>query len=131
MSQQESSYFDPEQETLYSVHDINHDLSKSQEVQENQEEQEQPVHYATPEQSMLRGEKLVPIVRTKSYSNWIATAVFVLMILIGGLIWGSQIQIGSSGYPGYNSPYYGGPGPYHQMRHQHYPFPSGDQDGDQ
>jgi hypothetical protein len=132
VNQQESSYFDPEEETLYRVRDINQDRSDARENQENHEEQEQPVHYVTPEQSMLRGEKLIPIVKTKPYANWFATAVFVLMILIGGLIWGTQVRVGAPGYsgnPGYGPPYSGGYGQFHEMHHQHYVFP-GDQDGD-
>ncbi len=98
MSQQEFSYFDPEQETVYRPRDVNRDPG---EVYEGYEEQEQAFYYVTPEQSMLRGEKLIPVRRTKSYANWVATAVFLLMILIGALMWGAEVRAERYGYPPY------------------------------
>ena len=89
MSQQKFSYFSPEQETVYEPRAINRDPRESR---EEQGQQEQTVYYVTPEQSMLRGEKLVPTRRAKPYANWIAAAIFVLMILIGGLMWGHQVR---------------------------------------
>jgi hypothetical protein len=86
VSQQEFSYFGPEQETVYEPRPISRD------PRESRGEQEQTVYYVTPEQSMLRGEKLVPTRRTKSYANWVAAAIFVLMMLFGGLIWGHQVR---------------------------------------
>jgi hypothetical protein len=90
VSQQEFLYFDPEQETVYQPRDINRDL---------RELPEQTVDYVTPEQSMLKGEKLIPTRRTKSHANWIATAIFLLMILIGGLIWALPVRREYVGYP--------------------------------
>jgi hypothetical protein len=98
VSQQEFSYFDPEQETVYRPRDINRD---PRELYERQEEQEQTFYYVTPERSMLRGEKLIPMRKTKSYAHWVATAVFLLMILIGGLMWGAEVRAERYGYPPY------------------------------
>ena len=103
MSQQEFSYFDPEHETVYEARDINHDPRESYEVQE------EIVHYVTPEHTMLSGEKLIPTNRTRSYSNWFVTALFILMILISGLLWGVQVfPYSPSGYgppsPSWTSP---------------------------
>jgi len=89
VSQQEFSYFDPEQETVYEPRNINRDPRESR---EGRQEQEQIVYYVTPEQSMLRGEKLIPAHRTKSHASWIATAVFLLMILFGGFLWGQEVR---------------------------------------
>ena len=61
MSQQESSYFDPEQGTVYERPNMNGD---SVESYEKQGEREQTVHYVTPERSMLRDEKLIPTRRS-------------------------------------------------------------------
>jgi hypothetical protein len=110
VSQQEFSYFDPEQETAYRPRDINRYPGESYERQEGQE---QTFYYATPEQSMLRGEKLIPARRTKPYANWVATAVFLLMILIGGLIWGAEVRAERHGYPpGYFQKHYEHPHPH-------------------
>jgi len=97
VNQQEFSYFDPEQEAVYEPRGINRDPRESY---EKQEEPEQIVYYVTPEQSMLRGQKLSPENRTRSYSHWIATAVFLLMLIIGGLMWSAQAASYSpSAYP--------------------------------
>ena len=116
MSQQEYSYFDPEQETVYEPRNMHSD---SRESREGWEEREPTVYYVTPEQSMLRGEKLIPMPGTKSYPSWIATAVFLLMILIGGLIWGIQIPRESHNSP--SSPYYQPAGGYEHHYDGHHP----------
>ena len=87
MSQQQFSYFDPEQETIYEPRLINRD---PRELQEYQEVQEETVYYVTPEQSMLRGEKLIPKPRTTPHVNWVATVLFLLMLLFGGLLWARE-----------------------------------------
>jgi hypothetical protein len=106
VSQQEFSHFGSEQETVYRPRDINRD---PRELYERQEEQEQTFYYVTPERSMLRGEKLIPMRKTKSYAHWVATAVFLLMILIGGLMWGAEVRAEHYGYP----PYAPGPSKMH------------------
>lgn len=133
MSQQEFSYFGPEQETVYEPHDVNRD---PRELREEQAQQEQTVYYVTPEQSMLRGEKLIPVRRTKSHANWVAVTIFLLMMFIGALIWGVQVR--SAYPPGYVQPppmHYGGPNTWNKEHsgpgHHESPPSSGDDDGDQ
>jgi len=88
VSQQQFSYFDPEQETVYEPRLINRDPRESREYQG---EQEEAVYYVTPEQSMLRGEKLIPTQRKTSHANWIAIAIFLLMLLFGGFLWAHEV----------------------------------------
>ncbi len=114
MSQQESSYFDSEQETVYQPRHINSDPSEQQERQERQEQQEPTVYYVTPEQSMLGGEKLVPMSVVKARSYWGGAAFFVLLMLIGGLIWGTQVRTNYANYPSFQGP---GNYPYHGHPH--------------
>ena len=114
MSQQEFSYFHPEEETVYEPREVNRDL------RELREEQEETVYYVTPEQSMLRGEKLIPMHRTKPHANWVAAAVFLLMMLIGGLIWG--IQVRASHLDGYG-PRPPIPGEFHNKWDHEHPHP--------
>jgi hypothetical protein len=113
MNQQESSYFDPECETVYEPRYIERDFGKFRE--EGHEEQERTTSYMTPEQSMLRGEKLIPISETKSYRNWILTGIFLLMILIGGLLWSIPDH---PIHPLYDHGGYGHP---HQIDQQYHP----------
>ena len=115
MSQQENSYLGPDQETVYEPRNMRSDPRESR---EGWAEREPTVYYVTPEQSMLKGEKLVPMPRTKSYSNWIATAVFLFMLLVGGLIWGLQIPQESHSSP--STPSYQPDGyEYHPHGHRH------------
>ena len=88
MSQQQFSYFDPEQETVYEPRLVNRD---PRELPEYQEEHAETVYYVTPEQSMLRGEKLIPTQRKTSHANWIATTIFLLMLLFGGFLWAHEV----------------------------------------
>ena len=133
MSQQEFSYFDPEQEAVYEPREINRDPRESY---ERQKEPEQIAYYVTPEQSMLRGQKLTPTKRTKSYANWIATAVFLLMLIIGGLIWSMQASAypvngyGGSYYQPNNQPPYGWHHRYHHRWHDEQQMPPQDDDDD-
>lgn len=117
MSQQQFSYFDPEQETIYEPRLVNHDPRESQEYRE---EQEETVYYVTPEQSMLKGEKLVPAQRTTSHVHWIATAIFLLMILFGGFLWAHEV-LPASGPPPY--PYSYPQGQYAPFHGPHYGHP--------
>jgi hypothetical protein len=97
VSQQQFSYFDPEQETVYEPRCINRD---PRELQEDWHVQEQTVYYVTPEQSMLRGEKLIPTQRMKPHANWIVAAIFLLVMLFGGFIWAHEVRPIYSGEPG-------------------------------
>jgi hypothetical protein len=98
VSQQQFSYFDPEHETVYEPRYINSD---PREVQEYQETQEETVYYVTPEQSMLRGEKLIPTQRMTSRANWFITALFLLMLLFGGFLWAHEVLPSYAGGPGF------------------------------
>jgi hypothetical protein len=98
VNQQQFSYFDPEQETVYEPRYINRDPRESQEYQEVQEE---TVYYVTPEQSMLRGEKLIPARRMKPRADWIVAAIFILMLLFGGFVWARETLPAYPGGPGF------------------------------
>ena len=97
MSQQQFSYFDPDQETVYEPRYINRD---PHEWQEGWPAQEQTVHYVTPEQSVLRREKLVLTQRTKPHANWLLAAIFLLMMLFAGFFWAHEVRPMYSGGPG-------------------------------
>lgn len=98
MSQQQFSYFDPEQETIYAPRLVNRD------PRELHEYQEETVYYVTPEQSLLRGEKLIPTQRTTSHANWIVTAIFLLMLLFGGFLWAHEVLPVYQEVPGISYP---------------------------